>query len=69
MFSENVNDLQDDFFIDKVLNTGIVDYNKDWQDLESFRDKYLVIRLIFDNFDDVKLILNHTVTTETNSYR
>lgn len=69
IFSERVEDLQNDYYIDKVLNPGVIDYNKDWQDLESFRDKYLVIRLIFDSFDDVKLVLNHTVETETNSSR
>lgn len=47
-------------FIDKLLEDGTTDLNKSWGDLESFRSKFLVIRLIFDNFADVKLVLNFT---------
>lgn len=56
-------------FIDKVLNTDSLDFNKDWTQLESFRDKYLVIRLIFDTFDDVNIFLNYSDLTETSSSR
>lgn len=47
-------------FIDKLLEDGTTDLNKSWGDLESFRSKFLVVRLIFDNFADVKLVLNFT---------
>ena len=60
---------QSDYYIDKVLNTSSMSFSKDWTELESFRDKYLVIRLIFDNFVDVKLLTNYTVENEQQSFR
>jgi hypothetical protein len=60
--------LQTDYYIDKILNTATLDTNKDWTQLESFRDKYLVVRLIFDNFADVKLITNYSVENEQQSF-
>lgn len=52
-------------FKDKVLNTSTLDFGKDWQQMESLRDKYLVVRLIFDNFDDVNILLNYSVSDES----
>ncbi len=69
MFSSDIKDLQEDYFIDKVLYDGIIDFNKDWTQIESFRDKYLVVRFIFDKFADVKLITNFTLNNETVSLR
>lgn len=60
--------LQQDYFIDKVLNTSTLDIEKDWTQLESFRDKYLVVRLIFDNFANKKLITNFSVENEQQSF-
>lgn len=57
------------YFIDKVLNTVALDVTKEWHQLESFRDKYLIIRLIFDNLADVKLITNYSAESETPSFR
>lgn len=50
---------------DKIINEKAFEGEKDWYDLESLRDKYLVVRLIFDNFADVKLVLNFTSDYET----
>ena len=58
IFNTNLGALQADYYIDKVLNTASIDYNKKWTELENFRDKYLVVRLIFDKFADTKLLLN-----------
>lgn len=60
-------------YIDKVLNVNSLSLNKPWTQLENFRDKYLVIRLIFDNFADVetldkKLITNYSIENETQSF-
>lgn len=60
---------QDEYYTDKVLNVNSLDYNKDWTQLESFRDKYLAVRLIFDNFDNVKLLFNYSVENEVQSVR
>jgi len=60
--------LQSEHYTDKVLNTIVLDYNKEWNELQSFRDKYLVLRLIFDNFDNIKLITNFTEEIEHKSF-
>lgn len=56
-------------FIDKKINEGIIDLEKDWYNLENFRDKFLVVRLIFDNFAEenknTKLVL--FITSENNN--
>lgn len=69
IFNANINTRQVDYYTDKILNDSALDVNKDWDQLESLRDKYLVIRLIFDTFEDVKLIMNYSVENETDSYR
>ena len=69
IFKSNIESLQDSYFIDKVVNEDTIDFDKDWSELESFRDKYLVVRFIFDNFDDVKLLLNYSVENEIQSTR
>ena len=58
IFKTNIEALQADYYIDKVLNTASMNYDKKWTELENFRDKYLVVRLIFDKFADTKLLLN-----------
>ena len=69
IFNSNINAVQDEYFIDKVLNEDSLDVNKDWMQMELLRDKYLVVRLIFDNFEDVKLTVNYSVETESISHR
>ena len=69
IFTSNINARQDNYFIDKVLNEDTLDPDKDWQEMEFLRDKYLVVRLIFDNFDDVNLLINYSEETENISHR
>jgi len=69
VFSKDLSDLQLKYFIDKVVNQKSLDLNKDWQDLECFRDKYLVVRLIFDKFDNVNLTLNFSIENSEDSPR
>lgn len=61
--------IKNDFPIDKVINISTIDYAKLWTDLQVMRDKYLVIRLIFDNFDNVNLITNYSFEKENPSFR
>lgn len=56
LFRKDTPSLQSTYYIDKVLNNAILNPNKDWSELESFRDRYIVLRFIFDNFTDIKLI-------------
>jgi hypothetical protein len=56
------------YFIDKVVNQDAIDPEKDWYQLQSLRDKYLVLRFIFDNFDNTRLITNYTKGNENISH-
>ena len=69
MFKKDKSSLQSSYYIDKIVNTSAVSSSKDFTQLELLRDKYLVIRLIFDNFGDKKLILNYSVENEKPSMR
>lgn len=69
IWSDLPSDLQSEYFIDKILNTTSLDFNKDWSEMEVFRDKYLGIRLIFDTFDNIKLSVNYSLTNEQKSFR
>ena len=68
IFDEDIISRQPGYYTDKILNLSSLDVNKDWQELESLRGKYLVIRLIFDTFDDVKLVMNYSAETQTDTY-
>jgi hypothetical protein len=52
------------YFIDKILNVNSIDFEKDWTEWERFRDKYLRIRLTFDNHTDIKLTINYSIGSE-----
>lgn len=54
MFIKDVAQLQGNYYIDKIVNPSAISSFKSWNELESFRDKFLVIRLIFDTFDTSK---------------
>jgi len=69
IFNADIVARQSEYYTDKILNDSALDENKDWEQLESLRDKYLVVRLIFDTFDDVKLIMNYSIENETDSPR
>lgn len=69
MFTSAWEQTQSNYYIDKVVNTAVVDFNKDWHELESFKDKYVGIRLKFDSFDNIKLVLNFSIETEQISFR
>jgi len=69
MFLKNISALQSNYYIDKIVNPASINFNKDWTQLESFRDKFLVVRLIFDNFADTRLIFNFSTLQRTKSER
>ena len=69
MFLKDKASLQGTGYSDKILNVAAIDLTKDWTEQEVFRDKYLIIRLIFNTFDDTKLLLNYSVENETLSGR
>ena len=61
MFTKKTEDLIHESYLDKDINYDALDPEKPWYDCQPFRGKYLVVRLIFDNFEDVKLVFNHSV--------
>jgi hypothetical protein len=69
MFDASLMSLQDVYYIDKILNESSISFEKEWTELESFRSKFLVIRFIFDNFDNIRIITNYSVEPETVSIR
>jgi len=59
MFIKDVAQLQSNYYIDKIVNPAAISSFKSWDELESFRDKFLVVRLIFDTFDTSKRLTFH----------
>lgn len=69
LFSSAWLDIRANYYIDKVANNAVISYFKPWYELQSFRDKYIVIRLKFDTFDNVNLTMNYSLETEQPSTR
>jgi hypothetical protein len=69
MFTKDWSAISSQYPIDKVINPAVINVNKDWYDQENFRDKYLVMRLRFTNFEDVELTTNFIIETEQQSFR
>ncbi|MBV1929649.1 MAG: hypothetical protein KUG81_09085, partial [Gammaproteobacteria bacterium] len=69
MFTKKLSERQARYFIDKVINPASITGTKDWTQAESFRGKFLVVRLIFDNFDSVQLTTRYSLSSEQESKR
>lgn len=69
LFLRNWASIKGVYYTDKVVNISNINYFKDWNELESLRDKYLVVRLKFDNFTDVELVTNYLLDTNGISFR
>jgi membrane protein implicated in regulation of membrane protease activity len=69
MFNYNYGLSPGEEYYDKVVNPDAIDPNKDWTQLESFRDKYLAVRLIFDNFANTQLTFHLSQHDEKSSER
>jgi hypothetical protein len=70
MFIKDIGQLQSVYYIDKIVNSASISYSKSWNELESFRDKFLVTRLIFDTFDtNTQLIFYYATFNKVMSER
>jgi hypothetical protein len=69
MFIKDPLQFQSIYYIDKIVNPAAINQNLDWTQLESFRDKFLVVRLIFDTFADTRLIFNFSALDKKQSER
>jgi hypothetical protein len=65
MFNRDPSSISTEYFIDKTVNPACLDTAKHWTQMESFRDKFLVVRLIFDTFDNIRLITNFSMENES----
>jgi hypothetical protein len=57
--------LQDDYYIDKILNTNRLDVNKPWYEKARMRDKYINARFILNNLENK----NFLCTFVSSNYR
>lgn len=64
LFNKDWSVIRSEYPIDKVVNTATMDFSKNWQELQVLRDKYVIIRLKFDNFNDVNLLFSYSLETE-----
>lgn len=69
IFTKSWNDIKNNYFIDKIINNLAINYNKNWNELESFTGKFVSIRLKFSTFDDVNLIVNYAIEEQQTSFR
>ena len=46
-------------FKDKTVNDSSLSFVKPWYELEPMKDKFLALRMIFNNFDNIKLSLEY----------
>lgn len=69
LFSYDWDSIKAQYPIDKVPNLNVIDLNKAWDEVESFRDKFLIMRFKFNNFVDVKLTSHYFIESQTRSER
>ncbi len=67
LFTSEWNAIKDMYYIDKIINDDSIDFTKDWSQLQALEDRYLRVRLYFDdiNNDNIKLITNFTLENKS----
>lgn len=71
LFSAKWSDISNYFYIDKVPNPAATSFLKNWYELESFKDRYMVIRLYLYNptIPELNLSMQYSIEEETTSTR
>lgn len=69
LFTKNWSQIKALYPIDKIIDITNIDPNKDWTQLEVLRDKFIILRFIFDNFTDTQLETNYILDTSGESMR
>lgn len=69
VFNSNWSNIKDAFPIDKVLDNSVIDFEKNWAEVESMRDKYLIVRFILDNLHETQIGTNFSITDPQESLR
>lgn len=67
MFVTKLSLLSSYYFIDKLVNQDSINYNKPWDKREVLRDKYLIVRFIFDKFANEKITLKIATANQSPS--
>lgn len=62
LFSDNWEDIKDQYPIDKVVNIDKIDVLKPWYQRGRFRDKFLCVRFIENNLEKQKIMCNFVST-------
>jgi hypothetical protein len=61
MFTQRWQDIQSDYYIDKLPNQNVIDYNKSLFRKEKLRDKFLITRLIYQTANPKKLVYKFNI--------
>lgn len=69
LFTSDWNKIKTDYFIDKVPNSTVLDFNKSPFELEMLRDKYFNVRLFYNPVSDYKITTDLVAGLNNNSYR
>lgn len=67
MFIKRISELQGNYYIDKIVNNSIINFNKNWTQVENFRDKFLVARFFLEDMNHINLIAKYFTSQETYS--
>jgi hypothetical protein len=69
MFSEDWDQIKENYFIDKVVNNNVINTDKPWYELERMRDKYLITRLILNDDQNIQLVTHFVINPSYPSKR
>lgn len=69
LFTNDWLKIQDDYFIDKVLDNDEMDYAKPWNKKHRIRDKFINIRLTKNNINNNKFYINFIIANIRQSIR
>lgn len=69
VFTKAWSNIYPDYYIDKTIDNTQIDFTKDWTQTEVLRDKFMILRLIFDNFTNIQLTTNYILNTNGESMR
>lgn len=71
LFVSDWNSISSQYYIDKVPNPTVTSFTKNWYELESFKDEYMIIRLYLYNsaLSNVNLTMKYSIEHEVISTR
>lgn len=64
LFIEDRDQINEEFYIDKIPNPAATSKLKTWSEQEDFRDKYLMVRLYLTGLPEVQFIFRSIINSE-----